>query len=102
MLKTIKTQDEIGEIELILDEENLNDFEVIDMLAGLKGLSEASGDKEKMEALMIWPRFIERVFGKTQKEKIYDHFRDPETGRVPVDKVTEFVSAVLTENAKKN
>lgn len=101
MQKSAKIQDEYGEIEVIFDDETMSDLETIDMLASIKSASGSADEKDRTNAVLMWPAFIEKIFGQAQKKRIYDHFRD-ENGRVPIGLVSEFVMRILQELAKKN
>lgn len=93
--KTAIIEDERGQkIELTVDLDVFNDMETIDLLAELQSGEDA--------AIVSWPALIVRIFGKEQKKKIYDLLRDPETGRVPIDRVTTFVTTAVSQFAKKN
>lgn len=99
-MKEIKLNDEKGELSVIIDEAVLTDMETIDMLADLMNASKAEG-AEQTEILLLFPSFINKIFGKDQKKKVYDHFRD-EDGHVPIDKISKFVFDVMAEFSKKN
>ena len=93
--KTAIVEDERGEkIELTVDLDVFNDMETIDLLADLQSGEDGS--------IVSWPAFIVRVFGKEQKKRIYDFLRDPETGRVPIERVTTFITTAVQTFAKKN
>lgn len=95
MQKTAIIEDERGaKLELTVDLDVFNDMETIDILAELQSGEDA--------AIASWPGLITRIFGKDQKKRIYDLLRDPETGRVPIDRVTNFVTTAITAFAKKN
>lgn len=69
--------------EFEIDETELNDMEFIELLA------EAQSDA------LMFPKTIERLLGKEQKQKLYDHLRN-DKGRVPVEAATEILVEIMT------
>ena len=57
-----------------IDEVDLNDMEFIELMA------------EAEENPLKYPKMVERMLGKEQKKKLYDHVRTKE-GRVPPDAI---------------
>ena len=62
--------------EFEYDELKLDDMEFIEMVAGLE------------EDATLLPKLLNRVLGKEQKQKLYDHLRE-EDGRVPTQAVSD-------------
>lgn len=75
-----------------IDDEFLNDMEIIDML------SDMSTDDSK--TVMLFPKYMRKVYGAEQVSKIYDSLRD-EKGRVPIQKVIEINNFVIESIGKK-
>ena len=93
MQKTAAVENERGTLELTVETERFDDMETVELMEELQ-----SG---KPESIIKWPGFIRRIFGEDQKQKIYDFLRDPD-GRVPIARVTEFVTKAIAEFGKKN
>ena len=55
----------------------------------LELLAEAQDDSLK------FPKVIERMLGKDQKKKLYDHLRD-KNGRVPVEDTVDIITEIMT------
>lgn len=75
-----------------IDEQDLNDMEFIELMA----------DAE--ENPLKYPKMVERMLGKEQKKKLYDHVRTKE-GRVPpdaIDKEVEEIFILAGEDAKNS
>lgn len=64
--------------ELTLDPDALNDAEILD-------------DLERVDAGEAWVavRVLRKILGNEGKKRLYDHIRNPETGRVTYDAVGE-------------
>lgn len=56
-----------------IDEKVLDDMQMIDDLAAIDGGN-----------AVLFPRVVERLIGKSGKERLYDHLRT-EDGRVPIE-----------------
>jgi len=65
-----------------IDEQNLNDMEFIENLAAAQS-----------DALMF-PKVIEQLLGKDQKEKLYAHLRD-KNGHVPVEATVDAITEIM-------
>ena len=75
-----------------IDEVDLNDMEFIELMA------------EAEENPLKYPKMVERMLGKEQKKKLYDHVRTKE-GRVPPDAIDEEVEEIFIlagEDAKNS
>ena len=75
-----------------IDEVDLNDMEFIELMA------------EAEENPLKYPKMVERMLGKEQKKKLYDHVR-PKEGRVPpdaIDKEVEEIFILAGEDAKNS
>ena len=75
-----------------IDEVDLNDMEFIEIMA------------EAEENPLKYPKMVERMLGKEQKKKLYDHVRTKE-GRVPPDAIDEEVEEIFIlagEDAKNS
>ncbi len=75
-----------------IDEQDLNDMEFIELMA----------DAE--ENPLKYPKMLERMLGKEQKKKLYDHVRTKE-GQVPpdaIDKEVEEIFILAGEDAKNS
>ena len=57
-----------------IDERCMDDMELLDDIVDL-----TAGD------YMVYPKIIRRIMSAEDKKRLYDHIRDPETGRVPTD-----------------
>ena len=62
-----------------VDENALDNMELLEAIE----LSDENG--------IYTTKAVRLFFGDENKKKIYDHFRDPETNRVPVEKVIDFM-----------
>lgn len=62
----------------------MNDMELVELLAD-------GGENNPM----TYPKMTEMIFGKEQKQRLYEHLRD-EKGRVPVDGVMDALKDVFT------
>lgn len=75
-----------------IDEVDLNDMEFIELMA------------EAEENPLKYPKMVERMLGKEQKQKLYDHVRTKK-GRVPpdaIDKEVEEIFILAGEDAKNS
>ena len=75
-----------------IDEVALNDMEFIEIMA------------EAEENPLKYPKMVERMLGKEQKQKLYDHVRTKE-GRVPPDAIGKEVEEMFIlagEDAKNS
>ena len=75
-----------------IDEVDLNDMEFIEIMA------------EAEENPLKYPKMVERMLGKEQKKKLYDHVRTKK-GRVPpdaIDKEVEEIFILAGEDAKNS
>ena len=75
-----------------IDEVDLNDMEFIEIMA------------EAEENPLKYPKMVERMLGKEQKQKLYDHVRTKK-GRVPpdaIDKEVEEIFILAGEDAKNS
>lgn len=75
-----------------IDEVDLNDMEFIELMA------------EAEENPLKYPKMVERMLGKEQKQKLYDHVRTKE-GRVPPDAIANVVEEIFIlagEDAKNS
>lgn len=75
-----------------IDEVDLNDMEFIELMA------------EAEENPLKYPKMVERMLGKEQKQKLYDHVRTKE-GRVPPDAIAKEVEEIFIlagEDAKNS
>lgn len=72
-----------------IDENASNDMELLEDLAALD-----SGD------VTVLPSALTRILGAENKRKLYDHVRVD--GRVPIDRITDEITEILTQlNSKK-
>ena len=75
-----------------IDEVDLNDMEFIELMA------------EAEENPLKYPKMVERMLGKEQKQKLYDHV-STKVGRVPpdaIDKELEEIFILAGEDAKNS
>lgn len=78
--------------ECLVDKKQMDDMELVDKIAEAD-----AGNPLAVSAV------IEKVLGKEQKAKLYNHLRN-EDGRVPIEKVGEEIVEVITSlgNEGKN
>lgn len=70
----------------------VDDMELIDLLADLEDGS-----------ISALPKILLKLLGQKQKDDLYQHCLDKESGRVPSSQVMEEVKAILTDpNLKKS
>lgn len=65
-----------------IDEEDWNDMEFIELMA--------AADENPLK----YPALLERMLGKEQKKKLYDHCRN-DKGRAPVDVVEKEIEEIF-------
>ena len=70
--------------ECLVDKKQMDDMEVVDKIAEAD-----AGNPLAVSAV------IEKVLGKEQKAKLYNHLRN-EDGRVPIEKVGEEIVEIIT------
>ena len=70
--------------ECLVDKKQLDDMELVDKIAEAD-----AGNPLAVSAV------IEKVLGKEQKAKLYNHLRN-EDGRVPIEKVGEEIVEIIT------
>ena len=70
--------------ECLLDKKQMDDMELVDKIAEAD-----AGNPLAVSAV------IEKVLGKEQKAKLYNHLRN-EDGRVPIEKVGEEIVEIIT------
>lgn len=70
--------------------------------------SEVFKDMELLELIgevddnpILMPKLLEKMFGKKQKDNLYDFVRD-DKGNVPVEKISEIVKDVFESKELKN
>lgn len=70
--------------------------------------SEVFKDMEMLELIgevddnpILMPNFLEKMFGKKQKDNLYDFVRD-DKGSVPIEKVSEIVKDIFESKELKN
>lgn len=68
--------------KFVIDETDLDDMEFIELLA------------DAQEDALKFPKVVERLLGKEQKAKLYDHVRT-ESGRVPVGAISNAVTEIM-------
>lgn len=78
--------------ECLVDKKQMDDMELVDKIAEAD-----AGNPLAVSAV------IEKVLGKEQKVKLYNHLRN-EDGRVPIEKVGEEIVEIITSlgNEGKN
>ena len=78
--------------ECLVDKKQMDDMELVDKIAEAD-----AGNPLAVSAV------IEKVLGKEQKAKLYNHLRN-EDGRVPIEKVGEEIVDIITSlgNEGKN
>lgn len=78
--------------ECLVDKKQMDDMELVDKIAEAD-----AGNPLAVSAV------IEKVLGKDQKAKLYNHLRN-EDGRVPIEKVGEEIVEIITSlgNEGKN
>lgn len=75
-----------------IDRNVVDDMELVEAMAALE-----DGDISAM------PHFLNKLFGKKQKEELYAHCREKGSGRVPMSAVMAEVKAIMTNpNLKKS
>lgn len=67
-----------------------NDMELLDLIASI-----SDGEVQNMS------KAADKLLGKEQREKLYEHIRD-ENGRVPIDKFETEFGEILTYDKLKN
>lgn len=70
--------------ECLVDKKQMDDMELVDKIAEAD-----AGNPLAVSAV------IEKVLGKEQKAKLYNHIRN-EDGRVPIEKVGEEIVEIIT------
>nr|DAP67689.1 MAG TPA: hypothetical protein [Caudoviricetes sp.] len=70
--------------ECLIDKKQMDDMELVDKIAEAD-----AGNPLAVSAV------IEKVLGKEQKAKLYNHLRN-EDGRVPIEKVGEEIVEIIT------
>lgn len=70
--------------ECLVDKKQMDDMELVDKIAEAD-----AGNPLAVSAV------IEKVLGKEQKAKLYNHLRN-EDGRVPIEKVGEEIVEIIT------
>lgn len=73
-----------------IDEEAADDIELLEYISGL--------DERDIRGLM---NLIERLLGKEQKKKLYDHLRT-EKGHVPASKVLQTITEIFNTASEEN
>jgi hypothetical protein len=73
-------------MEITVPTDAMDDFELLDDIARLDG-----GDATR------FPSILRRLIGNTQMRDVLDHLRDDETGRITVERGSEFVRDLLME-----
>ena len=68
----------------LINKEQLNDMELVDKIAEAD-----AGNPLAVSAV------IEKILGKEQKSKLYNHLRN-EDGRVPIEKVGDEITEIIT------
>ena len=70
--------------------------------------SEVFKDMEMLELIgevddnpIIMPKLLEKMFGKKQKDNLYDFVRD-DKGSVPIEKISEIVKDIFESKELKN
>ena len=82
--------------EFEVDAESLNDMEFVDAIV------DAINSDNDIEGLKAYTLMANKLLGKEQKKKLYDHVRD-ERGRVPMEAVqAEIEEIMLSLNEAKN
>ena len=76
-----KGQTESG-FKFVIDETDLDDMEFIELLA------------DAQEDALKFPKVVERLLGKEQKAKLYDHVRT-ENGRVPIEAISNALTEIM-------
>lgn len=93
--KTIKMNDKIirgitkSGFKFSVDSEVFKDMEMLELI----------GEVDDNPILM--PKLLEKMFGKKQKDNLYDFVRD-DKGSVPVEKVSEIVKDIFESKELKN
>ena len=75
-----------------VNERELQNMETIDILSELEAGEGTSA--------LLYPRLLNRLFGKEGKSRIYDHVRSDD-GIVEIEKVAEMTNAIIIEMGKK-
>lgn len=68
--------------EYEIDSECLDDMEMLELLS------------EMIDNPMYLPKVCEKLLGKEQKKRLYDHYRD-ESGRVPVSEISTAIDEMF-------
>lgn len=76
--------------EFAIDPEAIDDFEVLEALANVS----------KGEVLDL-PFVVEKILGKEQKKRLYDHLRNKQ-GRVPVKQTSEEIVEIFKAAGEKS
>ena len=70
-----------------VDEANANDMRFVEALAELK------------ESVLAYPKVIEMLLGKEQKESLYKHLED-ENGRVPLEAMEAAFEEIMSASTE--
>lgn len=70
-------------------ESAVDDMELVDLLA------------ESDDNFLLFPKIIEKLLGKDQKKKFYDHIKE-EHGRVPIEEATKELQEIFNLCNAKN
>ncbi|MGO5338053.1 hypothetical protein ACTQZS_14850 [Bilifractor sp. LCP19S3_H10] len=81
---TTKSGFEFSIVESVLD-----DMELVDLLA------------EADDNFLLFPKILEKLLGKDQKKKFYDHIKK-EHGRVPIEEATKELQEIFNLCNAKN
>lgn len=93
--KTIKINDKIirgitkSGFRFSIDSEVFKDMEMLELI----------GEVDDNPILM--PKLLEKMFGKKQKDNLYDFVRD-DKGSVPIEKISEIVKEIFESKELKN
>lgn len=93
--KTIKINDKIikgitkSGFRFSIDSEVFKDMEMLEFI----------GEVDDNPILM--PKLLEKMFGKKQKDNLYDFVRD-DKGSVPIEKISEIVKDIFESKELKN
>lgn len=75
--------------EFSISESALDDMELVDLLA------------ESDDNFLVFPKVLERLLGKEQKKRFYDHVRNA-SGSVPIEAVTKELQEIFNLCNAKN
>ena len=72
-----------------IDKRIANDMELLEQIA--------AADKE----ISLFPALIKKMLGEEQKDRLYDHVRDKETGTVPINECISIFNEIMNSASEE-